>query len=181
MKRFNALTLSILMPAAAILCGGLTACVYDREEPEFSIPVGAPLPEFSVELLNGERFSTASLPESDICNLIILFFNTTCSDCKRELPRVQQLYDRILADENLRPATRLICIAREEDAASIRTYWEDHNLTLPAAPQPDRTVYNLFASVGIPRLYVAQPLPDTRTFAITACLNSTSDLLQILQ
>lgn len=182
MNRVN--TLIIIALAAAILCGGLTACVYDKEEPEFSLAPGALLPDFSVEMLGGDVFSTASLNESDIVNLVIVFFNTGCSDCQHDLPLVQELYDKILADATLAGNTRLICIAREEDAASVRSYWKDNNLTLPVSPQSDRRVYNLFASTGIPRLYLAQPSPDSSTFRITAAYSpgefTISHLLQLL-
>ncbi len=167
---------AVVALASVTFAGALTSCVYDKEEPEISIQVGDPLPRFSVTLLDGERFSTDELAGSEIENLVILFFNTNCPDCQRELPQAQLLYDRILADETLSRTTRLICIAREEDAASIREYWAANGLTLPASPQPDRTVYNLFASTGIPRLYLAQPTPNSPAFTITASLDSPADL-----
>lgn len=157
----------IVTLAAAILFGGLTACVYDKEEPEFSVTPGESLPDFSVTLLEGSGFSTAELAGSGIVNLIIVFFNTDCPDCRQDLPVIQELYDRIMADNLLSLNTRLICIAREEDAASIRAYWQANNLSIPASPQPDRRIYNLFASTGIPRLYLAQPSAGF-TFKITA-------------
>lgn len=177
--------INILITLAAIIfAGALTACVYDEDEPEYSLAPGEPLPDFSVTLLNGEVFSTAGLPGSGIANLLIVFFNTDCSDCQHDLPLVQELYDEILADETLGRNTRLICVAREEDAASVRNYWEANNLTLPVSPQPDRTIYNLFASIGIPRLYLAQPSSDS-TFIITAAyapdeftISSLSQLLR---
>ena len=49
-----------------------------------------------------------------------------------------------------------ICIAREEGEADIVAYWEANHLTLPVSPQPDRRIYSLFASVGIPRVFYAR-------------------------
>lgn len=167
MNRVKTLINIIMVLAAIIFAGALTACIYEEDEPEYSLATGEPLPDFSVTLLNGEVFSTARLSGSGTANLLIVFFNTDCSDCRHDLPLVQELYDEILADETLARNTRLICIAREEDATSIRNYWEANNLTLLASPQPDRTIYNLFASTGIPRLYLAQPSSDP-AFIITA-------------
>lgn len=153
---------------AVSLCGGLTACVFDKEEPEFSLKTGEALPSFRVTLIDGEEFDTADLPQSGIKNLLIVFFNTDCPDCRNELPKIQDFYNQIMSDETLRDSTRLICIAREENAPQIREYWSAHGLTLPVAPQSDRKVYNLFATTGIPRLYLAQPTPTAFTLTATS-------------
>ena len=142
----------------------MQACVGDKDEPEFSLEAGSPLPSFLVTLMNGEVFDTTGLQDAGVKNLLILFFNTDCSDCQRELPEMQRLYDRIQNDEKFSRNTRMICIAREENAAEIKDFWEKHDLTMPVSPQSDRKIYNLFATVGIPRLYLA----NTATSTITA-------------
>ena len=78
---------------------------------------------------------------------LIVFFNTSCSDCRKELPVIQRFYD-----EN--PKYPVVCISREENEMSVSKYWESEGLTLPFSPQADRTVYNMFALTLIPRIYV---------------------------
>ena len=77
----------------------------------------------------------------------IVFFNTGCKDCRRELPVIQQIYEH-------HPHMPLIAISRAEDAASVAGYWQEQHFTFPYAAQEDRTVYHLFAKSGIPRIYV---------------------------
>ncbi len=48
-----------------------------------------------------------------------------------------------------------VCISREEGEASVKAYWEENGFTMPYSAQTDRSVYNLFASSGIPRRYEA--------------------------
>ncbi|MDE6268148.1 MAG: TlpA family protein disulfide reductase [Muribaculaceae bacterium] len=159
-----------VLTAILVFSGLLTGCVEDKEEGELSLDAGSRMPEFSVTLMDGEVFSTDNLTNSGISNLLILFFNTECQDCQQKLPEIQTLYDRILKDEKLAKQTRIICIAREEGAEEVRSFWETHNLTLPVSPQSDRKIYNLFANIGIPRLY----LINTSTSTVRAAWSPTN-------
>lgn len=142
MKGFLEILMGLVMAA-------LTGCVNEREEPVWSLQVGDRLPEFEITLNNGDMVTTESLRGSES---VIVFFNTSCVDCRRELPELQKLYDECILQN--RPI-RFICISREEGAASVAKFWEENNLTMPYSAQTDRRVYNLFASSGIPRLYEA--------------------------
>lgn len=132
--------------AAAVVAG----CVTDREEDGSSLGVGDRCPEFSVMMMDGREMTSAQLKGDPA---LICFFNTACGDCRQELPVVQQAYERLTAEgEGKTPY--FICIARSEGEASIAKFWIDNSLTLPVAPQSDAAVYRLFATIGIPRIYV---------------------------
>ena len=135
---------------ALIVC--LAGCVGEKEEPEWYLRPGDALPQFEVTTIDGRTVSSA---DSYNAPMVIVFFNTTCPDCRRELPVFQKQYE-----ENLNlPETEqsiYICISREEGAADVERYWTENNLTLPVSPQPDRRIYSLFASIGIPRIFHAK-------------------------
>ena len=122
----------------------LTSCVTDEPEIESTVKVGDKVPDFIVELNNGTRLASDDLIGR---HSVITFFNTSCSDCQRELPVIDSLYRR-------RPELIVACIARSESATSISKYWEENNLSVPYSAQPDASVYNLFATAGIPRIYI---------------------------
>lgn len=126
-------------------------CVKDEEQPEFSLGVGDRVPAFSVTLNDGSVWSSTELRGR---GAVLVFFNTSCKDCQRELPLVQAAYE---ASREQADAPDFMCIAREEDAGSIRAWWTEHGLTMPWSAQPDRAVYSLFATGGIPRVYVISP------------------------
>ncbi len=140
--------LTSLLCSLLLLC----ACVTDKEEPEWYLKAGDALPSFEVTTISGEKVSSA---DSYSTELVIVFFNTTCKDCQRELPVVQAQYE-----ENMKlpvgERSRYICIAREEGAADIEKYWTDNHLTLPVSAQTDRSIYSKFASIGIPRIFFAK-------------------------
>lgn len=144
--------------AVVMVC--VAGCVGEKEEPEWSLQPGDPLPSFEVTTIDGVNVKSS---DSYSAQLIIVFFNTTCPDCRRELPILQQQYV-----ENLKlPESEqsiYICISREEGAADVERYWTENSLTLPVSPQPDRNIYSLFASVGIPRIFFAKDGVITNSF-----------------
>ena len=132
----------------------LTACVVDGDTDEADaddssiIRVGDRLPSFTVDVIDGSSrtlFNSNSLQGSTV----IIFFNTGCKDCQRELPELNDYY-LLHRDE---PGFRMVAIAREESEESISAYWLEHGLSIPYSPQSDRRIYNLFATLTIPRVY----------------------------
>lgn len=122
-------------------------CVYEspvESEDGSLLHPGDPLPDFMVEMSDGRIVTTADLAGQPAA---ILFFTVSCPDCREFLPAMQRYYDE-------RPEVTVICIGREEPAETVAAYWNDHRLTLPYSPQPDRRVYSLFARSGVPRLYI---------------------------
>lgn len=118
----------------------------DNAEVVERVAVGDVLPDFEVTMSDGKRISTANLAGR---RSLIVFFNTDCSDCRRELPVLQSVYEAIGDRCNW------LCIAREESAERIAEYWAANRFTMPYSPQPDRRVFHLFATENIPRVYIA--------------------------
>lgn len=110
------------------------------------ITVGQKLPDFSVKMDDGTQVSPASLSGKPA---VIVFFHTGCSDCRKELPVVQRVYDECSSQASF------VCISRAEDEVAVAAYWRAEKLSLPYSAQPDKTVYQKFARQTIPRIYVA--------------------------
>lgn len=113
------------------------------------IRVGDRLPSFSVDVVTGEGtgvFSTDRLTG----RTVIVFFHTTCSDCQRELPKLNDYY---LAHRD-EPGFQMVAIARAEQQETIAPFWQEHRLSIPYSPQDDRRIFSLFATQTIPRAYI---------------------------
>ena len=136
------------LPALLLLMASLLAagCI-DDPEPHSLVGAGDLLPDFAVTLNDG---STLTADDLGGRVSLIVFFNTECADCRAELPVIQDFYNR-------HPEVLTLCIARSEDAADIALWWRENGLTLPWSPQPDAAVFNLFATSGIPRVYLVDP------------------------
>ena len=130
----------------------MAGCVGEKEEPEWFLQPGDALPDFEVVTIDGQKVSSS---DSYDATLIIVFFNTTCPDCQRELPILQRQYeDNLSLPESER--SQYICISREEGSADVEQYWSENHLTLPVSAQNDRNIYSKFASIGIPRVFYAK-------------------------
>lgn len=113
------------------------------------IKVGDRLPSFSVDMITGEGrdvFSTLRLTG----RTVIVFFHTSCSDCQRELPKLNDYYLRHRSEQGF----QMVAIAREEGMESIAAFWQEKQLSIPYSPQVDRRIFNLFATQTIPRVYI---------------------------
>lgn len=127
-----------------------SGCVLDNEPDGPSKVVGDTLPKFEVIMNDGRIISDSSLKNKVAA---IVFFNTDCSDCRKELPVIQQLWDRYKE----MPDVEIVPIAREESEKEILDFWKANGLNMPFSPQSSREVYSLFASNVIPRIYISDP------------------------
>ncbi len=145
MKLLVKIAVSVAVAALAVMA--LSGCVTEDDGPVRSLVPGDRMPEFSVALSGGRVWDSREM-SGKVC--VIVFFSTGCADCRRELPELQKAYDACME----RRGVEFVCIAREQQEAEIGRYWSEHGLTMPYAQQSDRAVYSLFASAGIPRVYV---------------------------
>lgn len=133
------------------LCTGVcTGCISDDDEEGVggNIMVGDTLPEFSITMNDGRVVSRETLRGKPSC---IVFFNTSCGDCRAELPVMEQVY-RMYGEGG---DVTFLAVSREESAESVLGYWTVNELSMPFSAQGDRGIYNLFASSGIPRIYIS--------------------------
>ena len=114
------------------------SCIKDDPDPEFELKVGDMIPEFTVTMSDGTTMTSDRLSEGPA---IIMFFNTGCPDCQNTLPSVQKIYGEY------KDHVSLALISREQSE-------EEKGYTMPFSAQPDRKIYNLFATSRVPRVYI---------------------------
>ena len=103
---------AVCLLVAALFAG----CVTDAApEPPRSLGAGDRCPYFEVVLDDGRAVSTSSLAGRRV---MIVFFNTSCADCRRELPEIQRVADGLGDDGSGVP--RVLCVSREIGRASCR-------------------------------------------------------------
>jgi thiol-disulfide isomerase/thioredoxin len=146
--------LTIIYPVLFTLAMCFSACGSDDDDAEQSTKkypgVGDSLPVFTVSMTNvvGDdlgTFTTGQLKRP----LLLMFFHTTCPDCQRQLPVINQFYQehKDIGDVDV------VLVAREESFDDIAEFWRERSFTMPFSPQKDRRYYRLFAESGIPRVF----------------------------
>lgn len=129
----------------------MVSCIQDDiPEAEERVMVGDVLPSFVVKMNTGETVSSFQFEGK---TGVIVFFNTDCPDCRKELPVIQRLYDRYRENDSV----MICCISREEGESQVDAYWREAGLSMPYSAQEDRSVYELFCTVTIPRIYIVGP------------------------
>ena len=143
---------SIIVMLLYLTCVGCSSIIDDNDEVIEHVQVGDKVPSFSVTVTDGSEtrtFSTSQLTGETV----IVFFNTWCSDCQRELPLLNDYYLQHKDDSGF----QMVAISRAEGADAISQFWSEHSLQIPYSAQDDRRIYDLFASSVIPRIYFVSP------------------------
>ena len=122
-----------------------SSCI--KDDPKGAdLKVGDSLPDFEVVMNDGTVVSDDSL--SDAVS-VVMFFHTSCPDCRQALPHMQRIYDSYASKGIL-----FALISREDKRVDVDAYWREHGLEMPYSAQKDRRVYEKFASSRIPRIYI---------------------------
>ncbi len=143
---------SIIVMLLYLTCVGCSSIIDDNDEVIEHVQVGDKVPSFSVTVTDGSEtrtFSTSQLTGETV----IVFFNTWCSDCQRELPLLNDYYLQHKDDSGF----QMVAISRAEGADAVSQFWSEHSLQIPYSAQDDRRIYDLFASSVIPRIYFVSP------------------------
>ncbi len=141
---FYELCITLLLLGTA----GCSSVIDDEEQVTEHLRVGDRVPLFSVSVVDGGGsgiFSTREL----VGETVIVFFNTWCKDCERELPVLNDYYLRHKNDRGF----QMVAISRAEGEESVSAFWRERGLEIPYSAQNDRRIYNLFATRVIPRVY----------------------------
>lgn len=125
-----------------------TACQKDEAEGSGlinKVNVGDPVPDFSLTDGDGGIISSSSLSGQVY---MLNFFDTGCSDCQKEFPVIQRIYDKYKA------SITVLNVPRSQSLDEVGAYWEKTGLSMPVYSPCDKDLYYKFATRGIPRTYL---------------------------
>lgn len=141
--------LSLLL---AVVAAAGTGCISDSpDEPDSDsgIKPGSLLPEFSISTSDGTPVPSNSL-EGKVS--VLVFFRTSCPDCRAEFPVIELLYGKYRNSNNV----VVLGIGTGEPAEDIAAYWKENLLSFPYSPQPDRQLaYETFGISSVPQIYIS--------------------------
>lgn len=162
-----------IIPTMLVFLVLFLGCSKRTERPEH-LKVGEPLPGFFTHTIDGHNVSTAGLLGKPS---VIVFFSTTCPDCHLQLPEIEYAYRNYMAQINF------LVIARDEDEATVKTFWNQAGYTMPVAAPGNRDIYNLFdrdSGSGVPQVYICDKDGIVTSFANDKMILFADDLYGIL-
>lgn len=146
MRRFLAIV-------ATMLCVLGTAWAQDGDGGPFAhVGQGEKVPSFVVTTTSGQSISSDQL-EGRVT--LITLWASWCPSCRKEFKRLaaNDQFGALLEEENF----LFLPISREESSATVVAWLNQKGYPYESALDPDRAVYNLFASEEIPRNIVVGP------------------------
>ena len=113
------------------MLGGLTRV--DAQEKETLVKVGDNVPEFVVEMFDGQKIDIKDLKGKIV---LINFWATWCPPCQEELKRVQkEIVDRFKGKDFV-----FLAISREETREQVKKFRERNGYTFPMGLDPERKI-----------------------------------------
>jgi peroxiredoxin len=114
--------------------------------PGWGVEVGEPVPDFALQTFDGNNISRSVLKGKP---LMLIFWNTWCSDCKRELPKINRLALR------LGPGGVPILAVNtglNDSESKARVYWKKYGYAFPVAFDHNFKIGTAFRVPGVPTI-----------------------------
>jgi peroxiredoxin len=124
----------------------LVASISAAQAPDSTtlVAVGQTVPQFSISTLDGK---TVRMPDLNRHPVLLTFFATWCPACNMEMPELETQIWKKYRTKGL----MVLALGREQSAKEIKAFLEEKNFSFPAASDPKRAVFRLFATQNIPR------------------------------
>lgn len=104
---------------------------------------GKPAPDFSVDFLNGEKFTLSEQVGKKV--IILNFFATWCGPCKEETPEFVKYFEKHKEEPFL-----MIGIDSDEPEGTLRDFVRDYAMTYPVAGDRGGKLQRLFSVRAFP-------------------------------
>ena len=130
-----------VMAEGTVYAQAVTEKVYSDEKtrfPDIKFPVPSDKPEREYLGISGKNTFMVGDINAEI--VIIEVFSFYCPTCQAQAPRVNELYNNIQADSNLKDRVKMIGIAATNSPFEARSFKESHHVPFPVFSDEDAEI-----------------------------------------
>lgn len=141
----NRILSKILISVVALLCGIFLYSQNTTSQEDtrgYIVKVGDSVPEFDLQLINGEKIPIRSLKGKVV---MLQFTASWCGVCRKEMPFIEKDIWLKLKDN---PQFALYGIDLKEEARTIENFTAAIPVTYPVTLDPEGKIFDLFCSKG---------------------------------
>jgi cytochrome c biogenesis protein CcmG/thiol:disulfide interchange protein DsbE len=146
--------IAALAVAAVVIVFGVVLALNVGSDPQEdarqSHLVGKAAPSFDLPNLDGGRVKLADIAGK---SAIVNFWNSWCTPCREEEPRLQEFYDEHKDD----PDFVMIGIVRQDETGDVRAYVKKNDVAWTVALDPGSVAALDFGTRGQPETYAISP------------------------
>ncbi len=133
------------MTCALAVFFGMGGCVNEKPVEPDHLAVGADMPDFSVSGPDG----TISKADFAGKRTVIVLFRSTCGDCRREMPKIQQAWEEFGGEGDI-----LFAAISKEEESVVEKYLADSGYTMPYYIDTDGSAFAAFEVSNVPTVYL---------------------------
>jgi thiol-disulfide isomerase/thioredoxin len=147
--------------------------------PAIKLPVPrTPAAKSYLGLTNGETFAVSQI-KAEV--LIIEIFNMYCSYCQGEAPLVNEFYQLINKDPNLKKKIKVIGIGAGNTPLEVEVFRKNYQVLFPLFPDEDYVIHKAVGEVRTPFFICAKRNTDGSFKVFHTNLGSFRDAAQFLK
>ncbi|HDM09135.1 MAG: TlpA family protein disulfide reductase [Deltaproteobacteria bacterium] len=147
--------------------------------PRFEIP--PPQRPIDAQYLGVQDKESFWITDIDAQLVIIEIFSMYCPFCQREAPRINELYEKIESDPQLKGKIKIIGVGAGNSPFEVNFFRKKFNVPFPMFPDNDFAIHKTLGEVRTPYFIVVSNLPDHCPTVIYSKLGSIKNMDEFLK